>query len=46
MQFSWYGMNFTHMPELDWEYSYPSVVGGVALSSRLLYLRLKRVGWL
>ena len=46
MVFSWYGMNFRHMPELDWEYSYPVVIGGVALCSLLLYLRLKRAGWL
>jgi magnesium transporter len=46
MVFSWYGMNFRHMPELDWQYSYPVVVVGVALGSLLLYLRLKRVGWL
>jgi len=39
-------MNFRHMPELDWEYSYPAVVGGVNLCSLLLYLRLKRAGWL
>ena len=46
MVFSWYGMNFRHMPELDWKYSYPVVVGGVALGSLLLYLRLKKSGWL
>jgi magnesium transporter len=46
MVFSWYGMNFRHMPELDWEYSYPVIVGCVALGSLLLYLRLKRAGWL
>jgi len=46
MVFSWYGMNFRHMPELDWQYSYPAVVGGVALGSLLLYWRLKRAGWL
>jgi magnesium transporter len=46
MVFSWYGMNFKHMPELDWEYSYPFVVGGVIIGSALLYLRLKRAGWL
>jgi len=46
MVFSWYGMNFRHMPELDWQYSYPLVVGGVGVGSALLYLRLKRVGWL
>ena len=22
----WYGMNFTHMPELQWEYGYPVVI--------------------
>jgi magnesium transporter len=46
MVFSLYGMNFRHMPELDWQYSYPSVVGGVIIGSVLLYVRLKRAGWL
>ena len=46
MVFSWYGMNFRHMPELDWQYSYPVVIGGVAVGSLLLYWRLKRAGWL
>lgn len=43
MVFSWYGMSFRHMPELDWQYSYPMVAGGVALTGLLLYWRLKRV---
>lgn len=46
MVFSWYGMNFKHMPELDWKFSYPAVVGGVIIGSALLYLRLRRSGWL
>lgn len=46
MVFSWYGMNFKYMPELDWPYSYPLVVGAVSLCSLALYLRLKRAGWL
>lgn len=46
MLFSWYGMNFKHMPELDWQYSYPIVVGGVLIGSLLLYWRLRRAGWL
>lgn len=46
MLFSWYGMNFKHMPELDWPYSYPLVVGGVTIGSTLLYWRLRRAGWL
>jgi magnesium transporter len=46
MVFSWYGMNFRYMPELDWEYGYPVVLGGVVLGSLLLYWRLKRARWL
>lgn len=46
MVFSWYGMNFKHMPELDWKYSYPMVVGGVIVGSVLLFLRLRRARWL
>jgi magnesium transporter len=46
MVFSWYGMNFRHMPELDWPFSYPFVIGGVGLGSLLLYWRLRRSGWL
>ena len=46
MVFSWYGMNFKHMPELEWEYSYPLIVSGVLIGSLLLYWRLKRAGWL
>ena len=22
----WYGMNFTHMPELNWAYGYPVII--------------------
>lgn len=46
MVFSWYGMNFKHMPELDWEYSYPLVIAVVAIGSALLYWRLKKAQWL
>ncbi|MDD2864578.1 MAG: magnesium/cobalt transporter CorA [Methylococcales bacterium] len=46
MMFSWYGMNFKHMPELDWKFSYPVVIGTIFVSCGLLYRRLKRVGWL
>jgi magnesium transporter len=46
MVFSLYGMNFKYMPELNWEYSYPVVVGVVVIGSILLYIRLKRTGWL
>ncbi|MGZ4957623.1 MAG: magnesium/cobalt transporter CorA [Methylomonas sp.] len=46
MVFSWYGMNFKYMPELEWRFSYPVVVGGVVVGSLLLYRRLKRRGWI
>ncbi|MCQ8181064.1 magnesium and cobalt transport protein CorA [Methylomonas sp. SURF-1] len=46
MVFSWYGMNFRHMPELEWAFSYPLVLAGVAVGSLGLYWRLKRSGWL
>ncbi len=46
MVFSWYGMNFRHMPELEWEYSYPLVMGSVLLGSALLFWRLKKARWL
>jgi magnesium transporter len=44
--FSWYGMNFKYMPELEWKYSYPCLIGFVLLVSVLLHRRLKRAGWL
>lgn len=46
MIFSWYGMNFKHMPELEWEYSYPLVLSVIVIGSVFLYIRLKRKGWL
>ena len=41
-----YGMNFKHMPELDWEYGYFVVMGGMAAISISLYVWFRRVGWL
>jgi magnesium transporter len=41
-----YGMNFTHMPELDWTYGYPfalALMGGVAAG---LFAWFKKSGWL
>ena len=28
-----YGMNFKHMPELDWEYGYPLALGLIATTA-------------
>ena len=43
---SWYGMNFAHMPELQGRWSYPVLIGVVALVVALLYRYLRRVRWL
>ena len=39
-------MNFEHMPELEWRFGYPLVVGAIALLRLSLYWRFRRAGWL
>ena len=41
-----YGMNFEHMPELDWLLGYPFAIGLMILSAILPYLYFKHRGWL
>jgi magnesium transporter len=41
-----YGMNFRHMPELEWRYGYPAVLALVLIVCLYLYRRLRRAGWL
>ncbi|MET9257364.1 magnesium/cobalt transporter CorA [Streptomyces sp. NPDC048182] len=41
-----YGMNFEHMPELRWVWSYPAVIALMAALEVLLYGLFKRRGWL
>ena len=41
-----YGMNFEFMPELQWEFGYPMVVGSLFLLTALLYRKFKKSGWL
>jgi magnesium transporter len=41
-----YGMNFRHMPELDWWFGYPLALGVMVLAAVLPYLYFKRKGWL
>jgi magnesium transporter len=43
---SMYGMNFRHMPELDWFWGYPMALGLMVLSALLPYLYFRRKGWL
>ncbi len=41
-----YGMNFQHMPELDWNFGYPMAIGLMIASAVLPYWWFKRKGWL
>jgi magnesium transporter len=41
-----WGMNFKHMPELDWQYGYPMAIGIMVTVCVLLHRRFKRSGWL
>ena len=42
----WYGMNFTHMPELHWAWGYPFGIGMIILSTIVPLLWFKWRGWL
>ena len=41
----WYGMNFTNMPELHWEYGYPAVIAlsALVMGGCILYFRKKHL---
>jgi magnesium/cobalt transport protein CorA len=41
-----YGMNFAHMPELDWVLGYPLALGMMALSAVVFAWWFHRKGWL
>ncbi|MGR7001102.1 magnesium/cobalt transporter CorA [Yinghuangia aomiensis] len=41
-----YGMNFDHMPELHWEYGYPTVLGVTLTVCLLIHRGFRRNGWL
>jgi len=41
-----YGMNFEHMPELDWAAGYPLAVGAMLTMGAGLWLVFRRKGWL
>lgn len=41
-----YGMNFAHMPELNWRYGYPCALAAMSLGAGLLYRAFRRNGWL
>ena len=41
-----YGMNFKHMPELNWIFGYPMALGLMVLISTALYVTFSRKDWL
>ena len=41
-----YGMNFEHMPELEWRFGYPLAVGTMAAIDVFLFTRFRKAGWL
>jgi magnesium transporter len=41
-----WGINFQHMPELQWDYSYPVALLIIIAVCSFLYLRFKRSDWL
>jgi magnesium transporter len=41
-----YGMNFKHMPELDWMIGYPLALGAMVGIDAWLFRRFRRAGWL
>ena len=41
-----YGMNFRHMPELEWRWGYPLVMLGMAAMAVALYFYFRRKKWL
>ena len=41
-----YGMNFEHMPELEWLFGYPTVLAAMAAIDSYLFYRLRKARWL
>ena len=41
-----YGMNFRHMPELEWPYGYPIALGLMFISALIPFVYFRRKGWL
>ena len=41
-----YGMNFRHMPELDWAFGYPFALALMGVTAYLLYRSFRKREWL
>jgi magnesium transporter len=40
-----YGMNFKHMPELEWAYGYPAALGLMVVGSAALWAFFRKIQW-
>ncbi|MGE5794936.1 MAG: magnesium/cobalt transporter CorA [Bacteroidota bacterium] len=41
-----YGMNFKHMPELDWSFGYPLAISAMVAIDAYLFYRFRKAGWI
>ena len=41
-----YGMNFNHMPEIDWRYGYPFSLAAMTIIDGYLFYRFRKAKWL
>lgn len=41
-----YGMNFNHMPELQWPYGYPFILGAMAAVTLMIWIWFKKKEWM
>jgi magnesium transporter len=41
-----YGMNFSNMPELTWQYGYPIAIGAMLIISATLFVIFRKLRWL
>lgn len=41
----WYGMNFEHMPELSWQYSYPTIISVMLITFIVMFIYMKNKRW-
>lgn len=41
----WYGMNFEYMPELEWQYSYPTLIAIMLVTFIVMFIYMKNKRW-
>jgi magnesium transporter len=41
----WYGMNFEYMPELEWQYSYHTLIAIMLVTFIVMFIYMKNKRW-